>query len=112
MRPRRRPGIRGCRQTDRLGRVGTAPGACWGCFALGCLDLGCFGLGCFGLDFLGVAVFLCLLMLFRPGRAEAAPFAVTALATVLLGALLPGKWNVLLGALAGALVATFTQPGG
>lgn len=61
----------------------------------------------FGLDFLGVAVFLCLLMLFRPGRAEVLPFAVTAIATVALGAVLPGKWNVLLGALAGALVATF-----
>ncbi len=60
----------------------------------------------FGLDFLGVAVFLCLLLLLRPARGEIAPFAVTAAATVALGALLPGKWNVLLGALAGALVAT------
>ena len=62
----------------------------------------------FGLDFLGVAVFLCLLLLLRPARGELVPFAVTAVATIALGALLPGKWNVLLGALAGALVAATT----
>lgn len=61
-----------------------------------------------GLDFMGVAVFLCLLMLFRPGRAEVMPFTVTVVATLALSVLLPGKWNVLLGAFAGALVATFS----
>jgi len=55
-----------------------------------------------GLDFLGVAVFLSLLTLFRPGRREALPFAVTAGCTLALGHVLPGKWHVLLGALAGA----------
>ena len=58
-----------------------------------------------GLDFLGVAVFLSLLLMLRPGRGEIAPFAVTVAATLALGTVLPGKWQVLLGALAGALVA-------
>ena len=59
----------------------------------------------FGLDFLGTAVFLSLLMLFRPGRAEWLPFAVTVAVTLAAGKVLPGKWNVLVGALAGALAA-------
>lgn len=63
-----------------------------------------------GLDFLGVAVFLCLLTLFRPGRAEILPFAITVGVTLAAGTVLPGKWNVLLGALAGALPAAFGRP--
>ncbi len=67
----------------------------------------------FGLDFLGVAVFLCLLILLRPGRADVVPLVVAAVATLDLAAVLPGKWHVLLGALAGALAAALgPQPRG
>ena len=52
-----------------------------------------------------MAVFVALLTLFRPGRGDVPAIAVTVLATILAGELLPGKWNVLAGAVLGAAVA-------
>ncbi|ROR35200.1 AzlC family ABC transporter permease [Inmirania thermothiophila] len=59
-----------------------------------------------GLDFAVTAVFLCLLRgLWRDARRDAAPWLVAALASATAAAVLPGRWYVLAGALAGALVA-------
>jgi len=57
-----------------------------------------------GLDFVFTAVFLALLVGFWKGKAEILPWIVAAFVAVATAHWLPGKWYILLGALAGSLV--------
>ncbi|MEQ9327941.1 MAG: AzlC family ABC transporter permease [Rhodospirillales bacterium] len=59
----------------------------------------------FGLDFLGVAVFIGMLALLKPSRANLVPFAVTAVLAPLLAGILPGSWSIIVAATIGAGVA-------
>ncbi len=58
-----------------------------------------------GLDFAFVAVFLALLVGMWRGRSSILPWLCAALTAVLAQRLLPGTWYILVGALAGTLVA-------
>lgn len=59
-----------------------------------------------GLDFAVTAVFICLLGTFWGGvRSDLLPWVVTAGTAIAASLLLPGKWYILLGALAGTAVA-------
>jgi predicted branched-subunit amino acid permease len=57
-----------------------------------------------GLDFAFVAVFLGLLVGFWRGKQDIMPWATAAAVALLAALYLPGKWYILLGGLAGALV--------
>lgn len=57
-----------------------------------------------GLDFVFTAVFLALLVGFWKGKAVILPWIVAAIVAVAAAHWLPGKWYILLGALAGSLV--------
>ena len=57
-----------------------------------------------GLDFLSTAVFIALLAGFWKGKADLLPWGIAAMIAVLSTHLLPGKWYILLGALAGSIV--------
>lgn len=59
----------------------------------------------FGLDFLGVAVFIGMLALLKPSRANLLPYAVAAILSPLLAGLLPGSWSIIVAATAGAAIA-------
>jgi predicted branched-subunit amino acid permease len=61
----------------------------------------------FGLDFLGVAVFLGLLVLLQPTRHHVAPFAIAAVLSPLLGSVLPGSWSIIIAACVGAAFAAW-----
>lgn len=63
----------------------------------------------YGLDFAFTAVFTALLVGLKPRRADILPLVAATCAALLGAALLPGKWYILLGALAGGLAAAF-QP--
>lgn len=58
-----------------------------------------------GLDFAFTAVFLALLTGFWRGRADLPPWAVAAAVSLAAWALVPGKWYILAGGLAGSLAA-------
>ena len=58
-----------------------------------------------GLDFLGVSVFLGLLVLLQPTRHHIAPFAIAAVMSSLLADLLPGSWSMIIAACCGAAFA-------
>jgi len=64
-----------------------------------------------GLDFAFTATFLALLIGMRRGRADLLPWAVAAVVAVAASHLLPGKWYILVGGLAGSL-AGVTRRGG
>ena len=57
----------------------------------------------YGLDFAFTAVFLAMLAGLWRGREDILPWGVAALAAVLADQFLPGKWYILIGALAGSL---------
>jgi 4-azaleucine resistance transporter AzlC len=57
----------------------------------------------FGLDFAFTAVFLSLLVGLWRGKSELLPWVVAAVAAVVSAHLLPGKWYILLGGLAGSV---------
>ncbi len=57
------------------------------------------------LDFLGVAVFVGLLIIIGPTKNDIAPFAVAAVASPLLAWVLPGSWNIIAAACLGAAIA-------
>lgn len=59
----------------------------------------------YGLDFAFTAVFLCLLLGLRRGRADLLPWMTAAGVSFLATSFVPGKWHILAGALAGSLVA-------
>jgi 4-azaleucine resistance transporter AzlC len=61
----------------------------------------------FGLDFAFVAVILALLVNMWKGKTNLLPWIVAAIVAVITAYLLPGKWYILLGALAGSFVGTF-----
>lgn len=56
-----------------------------------------------GLDFAFTAVFIALLVGFWKGKADLLPWVVAAVAAAAAAKLLPGKWYILLGGLAGSL---------
>lgn len=58
-----------------------------------------------GLDFLGVSVFLGLLVLLQPTRHHIAPFAIAAVLSPLLAGVLPGSWSIIIAACIGAAFA-------
>lgn len=62
----------------------------------------------FGLDFAFTAVFLALLTGFWRGRADLPPWLAAAVVSLLAWAVLPGKWYILAGGLAGSLLACMT----
>lgn len=57
-----------------------------------------------GLDFLTTAVFIALLAGFWKGKGDLLPWGIAAVVAVVSAHLLPGKWYILLGALAGSIV--------
>lgn len=59
----------------------------------------------FGLDFLGVSVFLGLLVLLKPTRHHIAPFAIAAVLSPMLASILPGSWSIIVAACCGAAFA-------
>lgn len=61
----------------------------------------------FGLDFSFVAVFTALVFSFWKGRRDILPWLAAALVALVSEALLPGKWYIVCGGVAGALVAAF-----
>ncbi len=61
----------------------------------------------YGLDFAFTAVFLALLTGLRRGRQDILPWTLAALVAVLTARLMPGKWHILAGALAGSLAAAW-----
>jgi 4-azaleucine resistance transporter AzlC len=65
----------------------------------------------FGLAFLTTAFFTVLLAGFWRGRADLLPWGVSAGIAVLAKALLPGTWYIVLGAMAGSLVAALLKRG-
>jgi predicted branched-subunit amino acid permease len=58
----------------------------------------------FGLDFAFTAVFLSLLVGLWKSKADLLPWIVAAIVAVITARLLPDKWYILCGALAGSLV--------
>lgn len=58
-----------------------------------------------GLDFAFTATFLALLLGMWKGRSDFVPWLVAALAAILTSRLLDGSWHILVGGLAGSLVA-------
>ena len=66
----------------------------------------------FALDFAFVAVFTALTVSLWRGRQDVQPWLVAALVAVSVEKLLPGKWYILAGGMAGALVPVFRPAGG
>lgn len=62
-----------------------------------------------GLDFAFTAVFTALLVGMWKGKSSLLPWAVAALVAVAAAQLLPGKWYILLGGLAGSLVGAIRR---
>ncbi len=62
----------------------------------------------YGLDFSFVAVFTALVFSFWKGRQDILPWLAAALVALVSEALLPGKWYIVCGGVAGALVAAFS----
>lgn len=65
-----------------------------------------------GLDFAFTAVFVALLAGFWRGKSDLLPWAVAAIAAVAADRWLAGTWHILLGGLAGSLVAALGRSGG
>ncbi len=62
----------------------------------------------YGLDFSFVAVFTALVFSFWKGRQNILPWLVAAMVALVSESLLPGKWYIVCGGIAGALVAAFS----
>jgi len=62
-----------------------------------------------GLDFAFTAVFLALLVGMWKGKSNLLPWAVAAIVAVAAAHLLPGKWYILLGGIAGSVVGAITD---
>jgi 4-azaleucine resistance transporter AzlC len=62
-----------------------------------------------GLDFAFTAVFLALLVGMWKGKSNLLPWAVAAIVAVAAAHLLPGKWYILLGGIAGSVVGAITN---
>jgi predicted branched-subunit amino acid permease len=59
----------------------------------------------YGLDFSFVAVFTALVFSFWKGRQDVLPWLVAAAVAAVSESLMPGKWYIVCGGVAGALVA-------
>jgi 4-azaleucine resistance transporter AzlC len=66
----------------------------------------------YALDFAFVAVFTALTVSLWRGRQDVLPWLVAAVVAVGVEQLLPGKWYILAGGMAGALVPALRPPGG
>jgi len=66
----------------------------------------------FGLDFAFTAVFIALLVGLWRGRRDIIPWVAAALAAVAAEHYVPGKWYILIGAIAGTLVGALITPRG
>lgn len=64
-----------------------------------------------GLDFAFLAVFLALIVGMARGKRDLVPWAVAAGVAILAARMLPGKWYILLGGLAGSLVGAVLDDG-
>jgi 4-azaleucine resistance transporter AzlC len=64
----------------------------------------------FGLDFAFTAVFIALLVGLWRGRRDIVPWVTAALVAVAAAHYVPGKWYILIGALAGTLVGALVTP--
>ncbi len=64
----------------------------------------------YGLDFSFVAVFTALVFSFWKGKRDIMPWLAAALTAAVVEALLPGKWYIICGGLAGALTAALITP--
>lgn len=65
----------------------------------------------YGLDFSFVAVFTALVFSFWKGRQDIMPWLVAAIVALVSESLLPGKWYIVCGGVAGALIAAFPTTG-
>jgi predicted branched-subunit amino acid permease len=61
----------------------------------------------YGLDFSFVAVFTALVFSFWKGRRDILPWLAAAVGAAIAETLLPGKWYIICGGIAGALTAAF-----
>lgn len=66
----------------------------------------------YGLDFSFVAVFTALVFSFWKGRQDILPWLIAAATAVAAESLLPGKWYIICGGIAGALAAAILQDAG
>jgi len=66
----------------------------------------------YGLDFSFVAVFTALVFSFWKGRQDVLPWLVAAAVAAVSESLMPGKWYIVCGGVAGALVAALMPPKG
>lgn len=66
----------------------------------------------YGLDFSFVAVFTALVFSFWKGRQDVLPWLVAAAAAAVSESLMPGKWYIVFGGVAGALAAALMSPRG
>ncbi len=66
----------------------------------------------YGLDFSFVAVFTALVFCFWKGRQDVLPWLVAAVVAALSESLMPGKWYIVCGGVAGALAAALLSPRG
>lgn len=66
----------------------------------------------YGLDFSFVAVFTALVFSFWKGRQDVLPWLVAAAVAAAAESLMPGKWYIVCGGVAGALVAALMSPKG
>lgn len=66
----------------------------------------------YGLDFSFVAVFTALVFSFWKGRQDVLPWLVAAAVAAVAESLMPGKWYIVCGGVAGALVAALMPPKG
>jgi 4-azaleucine resistance transporter AzlC len=65
----------------------------------------------YGLDFSFVAVFTALVFSFWRGRRDLLPWLIAAIVALVSEALLPGKWYIVCGGVAGALAAALRETG-
>lgn len=65
----------------------------------------------YGLDFAFIAVFITLLVGLWDGRSDLVPWLSAALVAVVASQVLPGSWYILLGGIAGSLVAVVSSNG-
>lgn len=66
----------------------------------------------YGLDFSFVAVFTALVFSFWKGRQDVLPWLVAAVVAAVSESMLPGKWYIVCGGVAGALTAALKNPEG
>ncbi len=64
----------------------------------------------YGLDFSFVAVFTALVFSFWKGRQDVLPWLIAAVVAAIAEMMMPGKWYIICGGVAGALTAAFYQP--